>query len=196
MINVTKMKKIVKANICLWGVEEINGKQYMLVCDGYRVYKDNIYAFDPKVKAALFERFGLIPKVGETYSKGKDGCDPTKTREISSLLPKQECYEDTYFTNMLYRTETMTNKKGEAYVFSTTKGLLFINRDYLDVLKDLDEAEVSTSDGSINGMSKFTFPNRDTEYYVLPLRMGKENEAKFYNMIDGIYEAKMKGGRK
>lgn len=196
MINSTKMKKIAKANICLWGVEEINEKQYMLVCDGYRVYKDNIYAFDPKVKAALFERFGFVPEVGKTYRKNNDASDPTEAREISSLLPKQECYEYTYFTNMLYRAETITNKKGEAYVYKTTKGLLFINRDYLDVLKDLDETEVSTSDGSINGMSKFTFPNRDTEYYVLPLRMGKENEAKFYNMIDGIYEAKMKGERK
>lgn len=193
MINSTKMKKIAKADICLWGVEEINGKQYMLVCDGYRVYKDNIYAFDPKVKAALYERFGFVPEVGKTYRKGSNSSEPTEAREISSLLPKQESYEYTYFTNMLYRTETTTNKTGETYVFSTTKGLLFINRDYLDVLKDFDKADISTSDGSINGMSKFTFTDRDLEYYVLPLRFGKEKEAKFYNMIDVIYEAKTKG---
>ncbi len=196
MINSTKMKKFAKADICLWGVEENDGKQYMLVCDGYRVYKDNIYAFDSKLKAALFERFGLIPEVGKTYSKGKNDCDPTESSEISSLLPKPECYEDTYFTNMLYRTETMTNKKGEAYVFSTTKGLLFINRDYLDVMKDFDKAEVSTSDGSIYGMSKFTFPERDTEYYVLPLRMGDKIEAEIFELFRGVYESKMKGERK
>ena len=196
MINSTKMKKIAKANICLWGVEEIDGKQYMLVCDGFRVYKDNVYAFDPKVKSALFERFGFVPEVGKTYRKNNDASDPTETREISSLLPKQESYEDTYFKNMLYRKEIDENKFCEAYVYKTTKGLLFINRDYLDVMKDFDKAEVSTSDGSIYGMSKFTFPERDTEYYVLPLRMGDKIEAEFFELFRGIYESKMKGERK
>ena len=73
---------------------------------------------------------------------------------------------------------------------------MFINRDYLDVMKDFDKAEVSTSDGSIYGMSKFTFPERDTEYYVLPLRMGDKIETEFFELFRGLYEAKMKGERK
>ena len=164
------------------------------VCDGFRVYKDNIYAFDPKVKAALFERFGFVPEVGKTYRIGNNSSEPAElTKAISSLLPKQEEYEYTYFTNMLYRTKTTADKNGETYVFITTKGLLFINRDYLDVLKDLDKAEVSTSDGSIYGMSKFTFPDRDLEYYVLPLRFGDKIGANFYNTVDGICKVRIVG---
>lgn len=194
MINSTKMKKIAKADTCLWGVEEIDGSQYMLVCDGFRVYKDNIHAFDPKVKTALFERFGFVPEAGKTYRIGNNSSESAElTEAISSLLPKQEEYEYTYFTNMLYRTKTTADKNGETYVFITTKGLLFINRDYLDVLKDLDKAEVSTSDGSIYGMSKFTFPDRDLEYYVLPLRFGDKIGANFYNTVDGICKVRIVG---
>lgn len=192
MINSTKMKKIAKADVCVWGVEEIDGSQYMLVCDGYRVYKDNIYAFDPKVKAALFERFGVVPEKGETLIIQGNNEITKRDKTISGMLPKKEVYEPTYFTNILYRMEIARDIMHEAYVYKTTKGLLFINRDYLDVLKDLDKAEVSTSNGEVIGMNRFTFSGFDTEYYVLPLSGAKEREKELLSMLQDEYE-KMRG---
>lgn len=192
MINSTKMKKIAKAECCAWGVEEIDGKTYMLVTDNYRIYKDNIHDFDPKVKSALFERFGFIPESGKTYRKDKGDNEPHEIRGLNSLLLNKEYFEHTYFMHMIYRTETSRCEMGEAYVFKATKGLVFINREYLDVFKNIDMARVETSNGEINGMNKFTFIDEDMEYVVLPLRFGDKVESSFLRIIEEVYDVDLK----
>ena len=116
MINVTKMKKMVNDDRVIWGVEG----DYMLASEGHRIYKDHIENFEPKIKGALFEKFGRVPEEGETliYNKSNKQVKPFE-RKLSDFIGKQEDFtvnverlglttdDFEWFTRFTFEDETM-----------------------------------------------------------------------------------------
>lgn len=164
MINVAKMKKMVKETYLLWGVEG----DYMLVTDGYRAYKDKIDSFDPKMKAALFAEFGRVPEKGETWKRtrpskldkyGKVKIEKTSST-VSGILGRPEYLEKpVFYTGMTFEGWD---------ILRVEEGLAVFNSDFFHSLKNPEEATIH-GNGKAVSMARFTFDNETMEYYLLPI---------------------------
>lgn len=159
MINVTKMKKMANADSVIWGVEG----DYMLVADGYRVYKDHIYNFNPKFKAALFEKFERVPEEGETliYNKSVKQVKPFE-KKLSDFIGKQE--------DLTVNVERLGLTTDDFEIVKTENGLVAFNKEYSQVFKNPEKLTLKTSNRKL-WFTRFTFEDETMEYYLLPLRI-------------------------
>lgn len=159
MINVTKMKKMVNDDRVIWGVEG----DYMLVSEGHRIYKDHIENFEPKIKGALFEKFGRVPEEGETlfYNKSNKQVKPFE-RKLSDFIGKQED-----FTVNVERLGLTTD---DFEIMKTENGLVAFDKEYSQVFKDPKKLILKTSEKKL-WFTRFTFEDETMEYYLLPLRV-------------------------
>lgn len=178
MINVTKMKKILNANKVIWE----NEGEYMIVTDGYRIYKDRTENFNPKIKAALLEKFGTVPAVGEAYKleakckliKNSEDviskCDPFATILINAigLLDKD-----------VKRTKIIAES---VEIFRAEKGLTGFNKEYSQVFKNPEKATIK-SNGEVDSAAKFTFEGETMEYYLLPIKFKDGLEERLKEML-------------
>lgn len=158
MINVTKMKKMVKAERLFWGIEG----EYMLASDGYRVYKDKIDSFNSSMKAVLFAEFGKVPEEGQTLECNKlSKTIKEASFTISNLLCKPEYFEKPVF----YTGITMDGMD----ILRMEKGPSSFDSEYLQSVKNPEKATIY-GNGEVISMIKLTFEGETMEYYLLPLR--------------------------
>lgn len=165
MINATKMKKIAKNDTIIWGTQKQGYSLYIYMTNGYVIYKDIDVDFNPKITDILKDRFGFIPKPNESFVVGMESETP---KEHGGNLPDWEHkFEKAEFLGVTYAVETQRGTK-ELYVCKTREGLTFIEREFVDVLKNPEKAKLEVNLNSPIMWHRFTFDDESTEYYVRP----------------------------
>lgn len=183
MINVTKMKKIAKNDTIIWGTQKQGYSLCAYMTNGHVIYKDTDVDFNPKVTDILKDRFGFIPKPNESFIVGMES---EAAREYGgNLLDWEHEFEKAEFLGITYTIDTQFGEN-EMYVCKTMKGLTFLERNLVDVLKNPRKAKLEVN---LNGnilWHKFTFDDETMEYYVLPcFDFGKELEKQFLKSLKG-----------
>ena len=155
MLNITKMKKILKNRVIVTCIEDD-----LLITDSYRVYKNKKSLYDPKFKEAIAGKMLKIPENGETFQIFQRGEDPKRLdMDIASFI-KGDYKIQCEITELLYK---------DFRVVKIGKKVAFFDNDFIECIKNYKEYDVFALHEDAYSMIRLS--NGDEEYYVLPIRM-------------------------
>lgn len=169
-VNVVGMRKVLKSNTKIAGITEVEGKEYIFIADGYRIYADLTSNFDSRLYKHILDTFGQELKNGQTLIKKDDKLE-VRDNYIASIVIEAIGLKEKQLE--VKKIIDMDNTKYQTLV--TDKGNATFNKNFLESVR-VDEYTVIAGKGGEFDPIVIYKPMQTDFYYLLPVRQSEETK--------------------